>query len=119
MRGFGRLKTDYIDRSQRRIYQLGSEIERVEQQLSLIEKREQRKECGELLDDLKKGTLELEASIGEMGSDQSESWDWTLEIEDTESLFDTLSRRVRMAKEIIEDKSNLNSLEKLANQSKQ
>ncbi len=103
MKGFGRLKDEYLRRSEERIQRIGTEINRIENQVPLLEKTAPRAECQDLLEDLKHGANALEGSVKEMGAARSENWEWALGIEDTEWLFRSLNERVRAVREILEE----------------
>lgn len=55
------------------------------------------------IEDLRKEVGELELDVAEMSVSNSDSWEWALEIENTEWLFKVLKERVDQAKEIMEE----------------
>lgn len=103
MKGFGSLRNEYVSQSRRRIQELDTEIQGIENRISRIEQAETCAECTGLLDELKSEARSLATSVNDLISLRSESWDWALEIEDTEMLFNALRRHVREARKVLDN----------------
>lgn len=110
MRGYGWMKDDYLKRSRERIHELESEIEFLSESVPSIESRMPARKLSELVSGLNEGAKELEINVAEMGVSNSESWEWTLEIEDTEWLFKVLKKRIDQVKRVLEENNMKNSL---------
>lgn len=106
MRGYGRMKVDFIKKSKGRIRELESEIEILGEWVPFIEDEKSARDFSELVRGMNEDAKKLEMSVAELGVSDSESWEWTLEIEDTEWLFKVLKERIDQAKRILEENKN-------------
>ncbi len=98
-----RMKIDYLKRSKERIRELESDIECLSKRVPPIEKKVPGRRFENEIEGLRKEIKELERNVGEMAVSDSDSWDWTLEIEDTEWLFKVLKERIKKAKKALEE----------------
>jgi len=103
MQGYIRMKIDYLKRSKERIRELESDIECLCKRVPSIEKGAPERRIRREIDRLRNEVKELELNIGEMAVSDSDSWEWTLEIEDTEWLFKVLREHINQAKTGLEE----------------
>ena len=103
MQGYIRMKIDYLRRSEERLRELELDIGCLIENVPSMEKEVTEKRFRSEIEVLKKEVEELELDVAEMSVSNSDSWEWALEIENTEWLFKVLKERVDQAKEIMEE----------------
>jgi hypothetical protein len=103
MQEYIRMKIDYLRRSKERLRELESDIGCLIENVPSMEKEVTEKRFRSEIEVLKKEVEELELDVAEMSVSNSDSWEWALEIENTEWLFKVLKERVDQAKEIMEE----------------
>jgi prefoldin subunit 5 len=103
MQEYIRMKIDYLRRSKERLRELESDIDCLIENVPSTEKAVTERRFRSEIEDLRKEVEELELDVAEMSVSNSDSWEWALEIENTEWLFKVLKERVDQAKEIMEE----------------
>ncbi len=106
MQSYVELKIDYLKRSKERIRALESDIECLSKRVPEMEKGEPESRCGSRIENLRGEIDALEWNVGEMAVSHSDSWEWTLEIEDTEWLFKVLKEHVDRARTVWKENKN-------------
>ena len=103
MQGYIRMKIDYLRRSEERLRELELDIGCLIENVPSMEKEVTEKRFRSEIEVLKKEVEELELDVAEMSVSNSDSWEWALEIENTEWLFKVLKERVDQAKKVFEE----------------
>ncbi len=103
MQGYIRMKIDYLRRSKERLRELELDIGCLIENVPSMEKEVTEKRFRSEIEVLKKEVEELELDVAEMSVSNSDSWEWALEIENTEWLFKVLKERVDQAKKVFEE----------------
>jgi hypothetical protein len=103
MQGYIRMKIDYLRRSKERVRELELDIGCLIENVPSMEKEVTEKRFRSEIEVLKKEVEELELDVAEMSVSNSDSWEWALEIENTEWLFKVLKERVDQAKKVFEE----------------
>ena len=87
MQEYIRMKIDYLRRSKERLRELESDIDCLIKNVPSTEKAVAERRFRSEIEDLRKEVGELELDVAEMSVSNSDSWEWALEIENTEWLF--------------------------------